>query len=322
MRMKRQIDALFGGILLAAPVALSVPVQSTSLDFAGGRAPAFSESYLLTASQLPVAPEPETYSRLAKLGVLVVGPYTVENTDSLYSIAKKFASGADYLRSTNKLDSVYINVGRRITVHNGDGVLYQVRENKGRTETLAEISDYWTKQSGRTITAEAIAQANRLPGAALLSPGGWIEPGSKLFIPGGRIRFYDYLLPVDMMRGKRTYSSYFGNRRHPILRSRRFHTGVDMPRPFGTSVKASRDGRVIFADWRDGYGRLIILRHDTGFRTWYGHLSAINVEPGQKVRGGQVIGKVGSTGLSTGPHLHFEVRDRYGKALNPRKYLP
>ena len=83
----------------------------------------------------------------------------------------------------------------------------------------------------------------------------------------------------------------------------------------------ARAGVVVFADWRGGYGRLIIVRHEGGIRTWYGHLSKIAVTPGQRVRAGQYLGNVGSTGLSTGPHLHFEVRDRYGKALNPRKFL-
>ncbi|HOW28662.1 MAG TPA: M23 family metallopeptidase, partial [Elusimicrobiota bacterium] len=77
----------------------------------------------------------------------------------------------------------------------------------------------------------------------------------------------------------------------------------------------------IFAGWNRGLGNLVIIKHAGGIRTWYGHLSSIAVEPGQNVRRGQLIGRVGSTGLATGPHLHFEVRDRYGRPLNPRKYL-
>lgn len=312
--MKRQIDFLLGGILLAAPVVVSGPVQSTSLQFAGGRPPAFSESQLVTAAKFVPAPPPEAFRRLNETGLLLVAPYTVSATDSLGSIARKFATGSDYLRSTNALNSVYISPGRRLTVHNGNGMLHQVREKGGRPETLKEIARRYGK------TAEAIAKANRLPGAALVSDR-WLTPGSALFIPEARLRFTDYLLPVDWMRGKRLISSGFGNRRHPILRYRAFHSGIDMPRPYGTPVKATRDGVVIFADWRGGYGRLVIVKHSNGYRTWYGHLSAINVQPGQRVRAGQVVGKVGSTGLSTGPHLHFEVRDRYGRALNPKKFL-
>ena len=85
------------------------------------------------------------------------------------------------------------------------------------------------------------------------------------------------------------------------------------------SVRAM--GTVIFAGWRGGFGRLIIIRHSGGMKTWYGHLSTINVEPGQRVSKGTFIGRVGSSGLATGPHLHFEVRDRFGNALNPKKFL-
>jgi murein DD-endopeptidase MepM/ murein hydrolase activator NlpD len=246
--------------------------------------------------------------------MVVVGPYVVGASETLASIAKKFGSGADFLRSTNRLSSVYLAPGRRITVHNGNGMLHQVREVKGRPETLQEIARRYGK------TADAIAKANRLPGAAILSDD-WLAPGSILFIPDARLRFTDYLLPVDWSRGMRLISSGFGFRRHPIYHYRAFHTGLDLPRPMGSAAKASRDGVVIFADWRGGYGRLIIVKHQGGMRTWYGHLSEIGVTPGQRVHAGQVIGKVGSTGISTGPHLHFEVRDRYGNALNPKRFL-
>jgi murein DD-endopeptidase MepM/ murein hydrolase activator NlpD len=117
------------------------------------------------------------------------------------------------------------------------------------------------------------------------------------------------------------FSSGFGYRRHPVLKTRRFHQGLDMPRPAGSPVRAVREGVVIFAGWRGSYGRLVILKQSGGIRTWYGHLSAMTVEPGQRVAAGALIGRVGSSGLATGPHLHFEVRDRYGRALNPKKFL-
>src|SRR5687768_6883647 len=119
--MKRQIDLLLGGILLAAPVVLNVPAQSTSLQLAGGRPSAFSESYFLTSAKFPPALDPETYQQLGGLGMLVVGPYVVQQADTLEGIAKRFASGADFLRSTNRLNSVYIPIGKQITVHNGKG---------------------------------------------------------------------------------------------------------------------------------------------------------------------------------------------------------
>ena len=112
-------------------------------------------------------------------------------------------------------------------------------------------------------------------------------------------------------------TSGFGYRNHPILRRRKMHTGIDIGARMGSPVYAAADGEVFFASWRGGYGRCIILLHGGDVSTLYGHLSRINVSQGQTVKRGQVIGAVGSTGLSTGPHLHFEVRRR-GVPVNPR----
>ncbi len=102
----------------------------------------------------------------------------------------------------------------------------------------------------------------------------------------------------------------------------RGHTGVDLTKSgaYGSSVYASDGGTVTFAGWSGGYGKLIKIRHDNGYETWYAHLSAINVSVGQTVRQGATIGKIGSTGNSTGPHLHFELR-KNGTALNPMRYI-
>jgi murein DD-endopeptidase MepM/ murein hydrolase activator NlpD len=97
----------------------------------------------------------------------------------------------------------------------------------------------------------------------------------------------------------------------------RFHTGIDFPAPYGARVRAARSGRVVFAAWdAGGFGNLIKIAHGNHVRTWYAHLSSFRVRRGQRVSTGTVIGGVGSTGFSTGPHLHFEVRLR-GAALDP-----
>lgn len=102
--------------------------------------------------------------------------------------------------------------------------------------------------------------------------------------------------------------SGYGYRIHPILKYKKMHYGVDISAPTGTPIKAGGDGKVIFADWRGGYGQCIMIDHGKGIVTLYAHLSKISVKNGQVVSAGKVIGNVGSTGLSTGPHLHFEVR--------------
>jgi murein DD-endopeptidase MepM/ murein hydrolase activator NlpD len=120
--------------------------------------------------------------------------------------------------------------------------------------------------------------------------------------------------PLDAAR----ISSGFGMRRHPILGYSRMHQGVDFAAPTGTPVYAAGEGRIAFAGRRGGYGTTIIVNHTGGMSTLYAHLSSIQrgLRPGSAVRQGQVIGRVGSTGMSTGPHLHFEVR-RNDRPLNP-----
>jgi murein DD-endopeptidase MepM/ murein hydrolase activator NlpD len=97
----------------------------------------------------------------------------------------------------------------------------------------------------------------------------------------------------------------------------RFHTGIDFPTSYGVRVRAARSGRVVFAGWDSGgFGKLVRIAHGRRVQTWYAHLSTIRVRRGTRVSGGNVIGRVGSTGFSTGPHLHFEVRLR-GAAVDP-----
>jgi murein DD-endopeptidase MepM/ murein hydrolase activator NlpD len=116
-----------------------------------------------------------------------------------------------------------------------------------------------------------------------------------------------------------TLTSRFGWRR---LRGNRFHTGIDLAAPTGTRVYAALSGRIEFAGWnRQGYGYLVIVRGWDNRQYYYGHNSRLLVKRGQWVRQGQVISRVGSTGFSTGPHLHFEIRVA-GKAKNPLAYLP
>ena len=115
-------------------------------------------------------------------------------------------------------------------------------------------------------------------------------------------------------------TSPFGPRRHPIFGVRSMHSGIDLAAPYGTPIKASEGGVVIYSGWYGGYGKVVILDHAKGFSTLYAHLSSTKVSVGARVRQGEVVGFEGSTGYATGPHLHFEVREQ-GKPKNPVIYL-
>ncbi|HKX91802.1 MAG TPA: M23 family metallopeptidase [Sphingomicrobium sp.] len=112
-------------------------------------------------------------------------------------------------------------------------------------------------------------------------------------------------------------TSGFGSRFHPILGYRRMHAGLDLAARYGAPIVAAADGRVTSAGWAGGYGQIVRIAHAGGIQTMYGHMSRIAARGGEMVRQGQVIGYVGSTGLSTGPHLHYEVL-KNGRPVDPK----
>jgi len=126
--------------------------------------------------------------------------------------------------------------------------------------------------------------------------------------------------PISSKATGRRIASGFGMRMHPILKTRRLHAGLDFSAPRGTDVHATGNGKVIKAGWSGGYGKLIEIDHGHNYRTRYAHLSKMLVRKGQKVKRGQVIGKVGNTGLSVSSHLHYEVYHK-GKPVNPVNYF-
>ncbi len=128
-------------------------------------------------------------------------------------------------------------------------------------------------------------------------------------------------LRVPFNFNPRVTSNFSYSRYHPILKRRRPHLGVDYGAPTGTPVLASASGRVIFAGRQGGYGKLVKIRHPSGYVTGYAHLSRIHVRVGQKVIQGQRVGRVGATGLATGSHLDYRIYDKRGKPINPRKLL-
>lgn len=126
-----------------------------------------------------------------------------------------------------------------------------------------------------------------------------------------------YVYPIMAAR----FSSGFGMRKHPLYKASRHHRGIDLAAPHEAPIRAIRSGTVVFADQYAGYGKLIVLLHDDGLTSHYGHCDSIAVDVGKDVPAGHIIGRVGSTGKVTGPHLHFEIR-KNGVAQDPEQYLP
>jgi murein DD-endopeptidase MepM/ murein hydrolase activator NlpD len=146
-----------------------------------------------------------------------------------------------------------------------------------------------------------------------------------IFIPGGKISslerslFFGNAFISPIQYGKTT--SGFGSRRDPFnSRRKEFHKGIDLGCSIGTKVHSARRGEVVFTGYDEGYGNFVIVEHEFGYRSYYGHLSKILVKKGDPVKAGSLIAFSGNTGKSTGPHLHFEIR-KNGKALNPMTFL-
>jgi murein DD-endopeptidase MepM/ murein hydrolase activator NlpD len=172
-------------------------------------------------------------------------------------------------------------------------LLYQAEEEKRSSE-----SEY---QRMMAISENIKAMIQSMEAAASMPSGG--GSGSFMWPCSGPI------------------TSYYGWRTHPIFRTRRYHSGMDIAVDTGTPIHAAAAGTVIYSGWMGGYGYCVMISHGGGLVTLYGHNSSLVVGEGQRVSQGQVVAYAGSTGYSTGPHCHFEVR-LHGEVTDPMNYLP
>lgn len=136
--------------------------------------------------------------------------------------------------------------------------------------------------------------------------------GNSAAAPESAADIPDFRLPVQA-----PVSSSYGLRKDPFTRKARFHQGINLAAPAGTSVVAASGGRVVFAGYQKGYGNTVVIEHERGYRTRYAHLGSLAVSAGDSVDTHQLLGTVGSSGRSTGPHLHFEITE-YGESIDPR----
>jgi murein DD-endopeptidase MepM/ murein hydrolase activator NlpD len=137
-------------------------------------------------------------------------------------------------------------------------------------------------------------------------------------MPGRRLESLAFTPSMWPVLG--SVSGGFGDRLDPFSGEGTFHAGVDISAPYGSEVHAAADGIVTIVETRAGYGRVVVVDHGFGTSTWYGHLSSFKAQEGARVRRGEIIGYVGTSGRATGPHVHYEVRI-YGTPVNPWRYL-
>ena len=163
-------------------------------------------------------------------------------------------------------------------------------------------------------TRKQQAATNNTSSNTSTSSGASSEPS---YVDSGAVSSKGMIWPAP---GYNRISSPFGNRIHPIFGTKKMHTGIDIAAPMGASIVAATDGVVQHSGGLGGYGNAVIVDHGDGISTLYAHNSSLSVSVGQSVKRGQVIAKAGSTGYSTGPHLHFEVR-KNGSYINPTPWV-
>ena len=234
--------------------------------------------------------------------------YKVKKGDSVSKIAVEFAVSMDAIIASNGITNARsLREGEVLRIPNMDGIPYTVKSG----DSLSGIS----KSMG--VPLDAILDANDLQDDR-------INTGMSLFIPGARMNREDLKMALGELfiyplRGARL-SSPFGWRNDPFSGVRTYHAAIDLSSPQGTPVKAAMDGKISMTGVNATYGNYIIISHSGGFQTMYAHLHTVSVKKGDSVGQNTQIGTVGSTGYSTGPHLHFAVF-RNGRAVNPLDFL-
>jgi len=263
------------------------------------------DGIILTPISFESIVEPEAFT---KTRTLLYDSHVIQRGENISNLAISFGLNQDTIISVNKITAArLLQVGRVLKIPNQDGIYHTVRNG----ETLETIAARYKADS------ESIKTANELFSDK-------VSTGTDLFIPGARLdwaRLQEINGDLFIWPVNGAVTSNYGWRRDPFNRSRRqFHNGIDIRGSVGTPVRAAMAGRVSVVGFDRVFGNYIIVNHNSGYRTLYGHLSVIRTRTGAYVAAGERIGDVGSTGQSTGSHLHFTVY-KNGVTVNPRALM-
>ena len=252
-----------------------------------------------------VALEMEAFSRPR---VLLYDYHMVKSGEIVGELAINFGLNQDTIISVNKISNTRLmQAGKALIIPNQDGILHTV----GNGDTLSSIAEKYNTNVETIKTVNELFSSN-------------ITAGKDLFIPGARLDWVSlqeingdlFMWPING-----AITSPYGYRIDPFNSNyRQFHTGIDIRGSMGTPIRAAMSGRVSQTGYDNVLGNFVIISHHSGYRTLYGHMSVIRTRTGAYVAAGERIGDVGSTGLSTGPHLHFMVY-KNGVTVNPRTLI-
>lgn len=295
----------------------------------------------------PIKPEEEKKPEIPKKEA-TFSTYTVKSGDTVSTIAKKFGLRDEIVRANNPNLGKVLRVGDKLTIPSENGIKYKVlkgdslfkiaRKFKVKEEIIKEYSglnnstirpgqELFIKDPDLKFATPVVASkptissvikkpitsiknaTTSIKNSTTKKPTTTIPTKTTTSSSGG------FVMPVKYAG----VASSFGVRLHPILKRYISHNGVDLKARYVT-LKAAKAGTVIYTGYQSGYGKIIKISHSDGFETRYAHLDQISVNTGDKVTTGQVIGKTGNTGRSTGPHLHLEML-KNGKFVNPMSYI-
>jgi len=321
--IKPDIKFIEKELLAKPPVVANVKKETTPIL----RASAVIPEPVITTKVDIQKPAPTATPAVEKLRTEKQMSYKVQKGDNLLKIALRFNTTVAQIKSENKLQSNFLKIGEELKI-SPDKKLYRVVKE----ETAKDLKKDTTLISHQVKKGESLSLLARKYNTTISAiiadnnlNNSLVTAGQILKIKADKKKYVvtqTNSITRKMMRmpTRGRLSDRYGWRNHPVYRKRLFHAGIDIAAPKGAPITAAMSGKVIYAGRRSGYGKLVIISHANGYSTRYAHCSSILVKKGQTVKAGQLVARVGATGVATGNHLHFEVR-KNGKTQNPLLYL-